>query len=77
MKYLWIIMLIVGEILWIKATIKELKENKEALEEFYQEKFTFWENFLDCFNEKGFTFFFVVTHIIIIFSLSLTLYIEK
>jgi hypothetical protein len=77
MKYIWIVMLIIGEILWIKATIKELKENKEALEDFYQEKFTFWENFCDCFCEIKSTFFFVVTHIITIFVLSLALYVAK
>ena len=77
MKYLWIVMLIVGEILWIKAMIKELKENKEALEDFYQEKFTFWENFCDCFREIEITFFFVVTHTIIVFILSLALYVAK
>lgn len=78
MKYLWIVMLIIGEIAWIWAMIKELKENKEFFEEFYpNDKTTHWENFWDCFGDKGFTFFFVITHIFTIFVLSLTLYIEK
>ena len=61
MKYLWIIMLIIGEIAWIRAMIKELKENKETLEIIYpNDKITHWENFWDCFSEIQFTFFFFV-----------------
>lgn len=78
MKYLWIIMLIIGEIAWIRAMIKELKENKETLEIIYpNDKITHWENFWDCFSEIQFTFFFVVTHTITIFIISLMMYTVK
>ena len=77
MKYIWIVMLIIGEISWIWATIKELKENKEFYEEIYHEKISHWENFWDCFNEMEFTFFFVVTHTITIFIISLMMYVIK
>ena len=77
MKYIWIVMLIIGEISWIWATIKELKENKKLLEEIYHEKISHWENFWDCFDDMNFTFFFAVTHIFAIFIISLTMYIVK
>lgn len=78
MKYLWIVMLIVGEIAWIRAMIMELKENKEFLEEFYpNDKTTHWDNFWDCFTEIKFTFFFVVTHTLLIFIISLMMYTVK
>lgn len=77
MKYLWIVMLIVGEIAWIRATIKELKENRENLQEIRREKVTLWKNFWDCFEELGFTFFFAITHTITIFIISLALYVAK
>lgn len=77
MKYIWIVMLIVGEIAWIWAMIKELKENKEFHKEFYNEKIGHWENFWDCFNEMSFTFFFAVTHIVTIFIISLMMYVIK
>lgn len=78
MKYLWIVMLIVGEIAWIRAMIRELKENKETLEIIYpNEKITHWENFWDCFSEIQFTFFFIVTHTITIFIISLMMYTVK
>ena len=78
MKYLWIVMLIIGEIAWIRAMIKELKENKETLEIIYpNDKITHWENFWDCFGEIQFTFFFVVTHTITIFIISLMMYTVK
>ena len=77
MKYLWIVMLIVGEIAWIYAMIKELKENKEFHEEIYHEKIGHWENFCDCFDEISFTFFFALTHTMAIFIISLMMYTIK
>lgn len=78
MKYLWIVMLIVGEIAWIRAMIMELKENKEFLEEFYpNDKTTYWDIFREAFTEIKFTFFFTVTHVLLTFIISLMMYTVK
>lgn len=66
MKYIWLVMLIIIEVIWLIATIKDVYEQINGMW-----KFPYCLEFLEWYS-----YAFIIVHLVVVFGYSLGLYLE-